>query len=236
MKSILIVDDNRDLADGLAMLLEDDFNVTISYNGVDALNSSAANDHDLILLDVELPDANGIEIYCQIMEQKPDTNILMMTGYRIEQLLRMAVGNHATHILRRSSGLDEYMGALRNADKVAITLVVDDLNAKTSVEEDLIAQGKNIYVANTRKDVQEYINKGGGKDVLVLNLNESVMYGLKVFRDLVASDLHTPLVVVINDSHDKIRDEDALYALETTGCIFKPFDFKKLYDVINNEL
>ena len=70
MKNILIVDDNRDLADGLAMLLEDDFSVTTSYGGVDALNFLAANDYDLILLDVELPDINGIEVYCQIKGQK----------------------------------------------------------------------------------------------------------------------------------------------------------------------
>ena len=135
MKNILIVDDNRDLADGLAMLLEDDFSVTTSYGGIDALNFLAANDYDLILLDVELPDINGIEVYCQIKGQKPDAVILMMTGYRIEQLLNMVAGSHEARILRRSSGLGEYMGALRNAGKFAITLIVDDLDASTSVEE-----------------------------------------------------------------------------------------------------
>ena len=235
MKSILIVDDNRDLADGLVMLLEDDFSVTTSYSGADALSFLAANDYDLILLDVELPDTNGMEVYCQIKGQKPDAVILMMTGYRIEQLLDMVVGSHEARILRRSSGLDEYTRALRDADKFAITLIVDDLNAATSIEEDFVAQGQNVYVANARKDVQEYIDKGKRKDALVLNLNESVMFGLKIFCDLVASDMRTPLVIVINDLH-KIRDEDALYSLETTGCIFKPFDFKKLHNVINDKL
>ncbi|MCK4951290.1 MAG: response regulator [Gammaproteobacteria bacterium] len=236
MKNILIVDDNRDLADGLAMLLENDSNVTISYNGTEALNFLAVNDYDLVLLDVSLPDINGVEIYCQIKEKTPGTSVLMMTGYRIEQLLHLAAGNKGVQILRQSLNTDEYMSALGNVDDCAITLVVSDLNAKTSIEEDLNAQGKDVCVANTRKDVQEFINKRDGKNILVLNLNETVMCGLKTFRDLVASDRQVSLVIVINDFHEEAGHKDVLSSLETTGCIFKPFDFQMLYDVINNEL
>jgi two-component system, OmpR family, response regulator VicR len=66
-KSILIVDDNKLLADALQSLLEDDGHPVIcSHNGLDAIELSKKQKFDVILTDYRMPDMKG-DIVCKIL-------------------------------------------------------------------------------------------------------------------------------------------------------------------------
>ena len=60
-KQILVVDDNAMLLRNMKYLLEDKYNVSVAASGPQALNSIRRQKPDLILLDYEMPEMNGIE-------------------------------------------------------------------------------------------------------------------------------------------------------------------------------
>jgi len=83
-RRILIVDDNRDSADSLAMLLEITGNQTyLAHDGVEALESIEKYRPEVVLLDIGLPKLNGHEVCRRIREQPwgKDIRIIALTGW-----------------------------------------------------------------------------------------------------------------------------------------------------------
>ncbi|HEX6083492.1 MAG TPA: sigma-54 dependent transcriptional regulator [Thermoanaerobaculia bacterium] len=80
MNRVLIVDDDPQIVAGLAALLEDDWNVRTASTGREALAAFADFSPDVVLLDVNLPDANGVELLHQLKMYSETTPVIMMSG------------------------------------------------------------------------------------------------------------------------------------------------------------
>ena len=79
-RKILIIDDEPLIVKGLRYTLEqDDYTVDAAYDGEEALNKFDNDKYDLILLDVMLPNMNGMEV-CQKLREKSGVPIIMLTA------------------------------------------------------------------------------------------------------------------------------------------------------------
>jgi len=82
MKSVLVVDDDPNIVKTYTLVLESvGYSVDTARNGVEALFKSKKVHHDLIIIDMNLPDMLGNQLAEQIKEEKPDIKIIMITGY-----------------------------------------------------------------------------------------------------------------------------------------------------------
>lgn len=80
-KRILVIDDNEDLADGLRELMElRDHQVAVAYSGLAGAGAASRNSYDFILIDIGLPDINGVECARRIRKSGSDARIVFMTG------------------------------------------------------------------------------------------------------------------------------------------------------------
>ena len=80
-KSILIIDDEADIAEILATLLEDDFNCECVTSGDDGLAKAQNGSFDGIITDLEMPDISGIKIIQSIRESGSKIPIFISTGH-----------------------------------------------------------------------------------------------------------------------------------------------------------
>ena len=80
--SILVVDDEYGVLQSFKMVLGTDHNVYLAENGEKALKIFSENSFDLILLDIMLPDSNGIDLLQQFKEADPDTEVIMVTAVK----------------------------------------------------------------------------------------------------------------------------------------------------------
>ena len=90
---VLVVDDNVDAAEGLAMLLRlDDHEVTIAHDGAHALALAAAARPTVVLLDIGLPGMDGYEV-CRRLRTAgfTDTRIFALTGYSQDRDKQLAL-------------------------------------------------------------------------------------------------------------------------------------------------
>ncbi len=79
--NILIIEDNEDLCETLAEVLrKDDHKVRTAFNGQNGLAILTKDLIDLVLLDIKLPDLNGIKILESIKEIDPDILVVMITA------------------------------------------------------------------------------------------------------------------------------------------------------------
>ena len=82
MKRVLIVDDERQLREGLcAMLRVAGFDVASARNGAEAIRSFAARPHDLVLLDLMMPGMDGYEVCEELRRLDRDVPVVMFTAY-----------------------------------------------------------------------------------------------------------------------------------------------------------
>jgi len=80
--SILVVDDESAIRENLELLLSDaNYKVTLAENGTDGLKKLESEFFDLVLLDVMMPDKNGLEVLREIHLSSPETAIIMITAF-----------------------------------------------------------------------------------------------------------------------------------------------------------
>ena len=77
---ILIVDDEGDMRDLLRAILECDYQVTEADSGAALHKALDADQPDIVLLDMKLPDANGLGLLPAIKQRWPATEVIMLSG------------------------------------------------------------------------------------------------------------------------------------------------------------
>ena len=78
---VLIVEDEKDLACVLSeMLKQEGYIVNKVHNGIDGLDSALTNTYDVIILDIMLPQMNGIEVLKEIRKNGINSSVLLLTA------------------------------------------------------------------------------------------------------------------------------------------------------------
>jgi DNA-binding response OmpR family regulator len=97
---VLVVEDEASLREGLTDLLTGDgHRVDAVADGLTALEQGAVDSFDLVLLDLMLPDIDGVEVCRRLRELKPALPILMLT----------ARGSEADKVAGLEAGADDYV-------------------------------------------------------------------------------------------------------------------------------
>lgn len=80
--SILIVDDEVSILNSLSSILEDEgYEVSVAKSGVEALKLCAATAPELMMLDIWMPEMDGLETLRRLRELVPNTQVMMMSGH-----------------------------------------------------------------------------------------------------------------------------------------------------------
>ena len=82
MKNILVVDDDKNMRNLLSRILAHErYNTKIAKNGTEALDILNTYEIDIVLLDLVLPDINGMDILKTIKIKYPSIEIVMISGH-----------------------------------------------------------------------------------------------------------------------------------------------------------
>ncbi len=230
---IFVVDDHRDVAEGLADVLRmHGHEVEVAFNGEQAIRVFREKDFDIAFMDVMMPGMNGVESFLEIRKIKPAARVIMMTGYSVEQLLDQAVENKAYGVLHKPVAIDDVMEALERVQSQGMVLVADD-DPEFSATVKMVLEEHNykVCLARTGSEALKTV-LGGGVDILVLDLELPVISGLEVYMQLRRRGRAVPTVVVTGHSRDQAEAIGALRAVSTTGILTKPFDSAQLFEEI----
>lgn len=100
MKNVVIIEDEKDIAELVQLHLEDmDCDVKLFHNGREGYEHALANPFDLMILDINLPEMNGVDICKQLRGAKVNSPILMLTA-RSEEIDK---------VLGLETGADDYL-------------------------------------------------------------------------------------------------------------------------------
>jgi DNA-binding NtrC family response regulator len=114
--SILVVDDESEIREGLELLLKTEgYQVASAESGQSGLTRLEERPFDLLLLDVSLPDRNGIEMLKDIHRYDPHLPIVLITAYGSIEMARAAFKSGAMDYITKPWSNDELLAQVAQA-------------------------------------------------------------------------------------------------------------------------
>jgi DNA-binding NtrC family response regulator len=161
---ILLVEDDANVGKGLQMVLrEEGYVVDLAMTGLGALETFRGNGFGLVVADLRLPDIDGMDVLKQISSERPETKMLVITGYPSVSSAVTAVKIGVIDYLRKPFTEDEFKAAVTSALKSKQGASMENLLVETH-EGRLIQKREVIRVLErTTKDVEfwdELMEKG----------------------------------------------------------------------------
>jgi NarL family two-component system response regulator LiaR len=114
---ILLADDHNVLRQGMAQALNaqpDMMVVGQASNGVEACQLAAEHQPDVALMDINMPEMDGVEATRRITAERPETGIIILTMYRRDDYVFEAIKAGASGYLLKEVELDELLAAIRS--------------------------------------------------------------------------------------------------------------------------
>jgi DNA-binding NarL/FixJ family response regulator len=115
--TVLVADDHEVVRTGLARLLEDS-DITIvgeAENGEQAVEQTMEHNPDVVLMDIRMPEGDGLVALEKIRKHKPDVRIIMLSTYDNPTYVARSVALGATDYVLKDSGREELITAITRA-------------------------------------------------------------------------------------------------------------------------
>jgi DNA-binding NarL/FixJ family response regulator len=117
---VLIADDHTLFRDGLVALLNsvDDIRVVgTAQDGLEAVQQAAASQPDVILMDILMPELNGIEATRTIIQASPHIGVIMLTMFEDDESIFSAMRAGARGYILKGADQDDVLRAIRAVDR-----------------------------------------------------------------------------------------------------------------------
>lgn len=138
--ALAIVDDHLIVQEGLQKLLVDAGNITITgcfTTGADFINFLKKHPVNIVLLDISLPDINGIDLCKEIKKLSPATSVLALSNHSERSMILQMLQNGASGYLLKNISGQELISCIDEAlhGQVTFSHAVKEIMSRPSVNE-----------------------------------------------------------------------------------------------------
>ncbi|MGB2956237.1 MAG: response regulator [Anaerolineales bacterium] len=172
--NVLIVDDQDETRKNIARLLqfENDINVVgTARTGMDAIKQTVSLDPDVVLMDINMPDIDGIEATERIQEQAPVSQIVILSVQGDTNYMRRAMLAGARDFITKPPKSDELVTVIRRAGEKAKAIRQESQFSGRGTGSLIDPRGTTIALSGLGKIVAVYSPKGGvGTTTVATNL------------------------------------------------------------------
>lgn len=180
-QKILVIDDDRGPRESLRMLLKNDYQVACVSNVGEGLERLRENPPDLIIMDIRMPEVDGIEGLRRIREIDPVVSVMMLTGYGALETAQEALRLGACDYQKKPFETDQIRAAIA-------THVERGVVARRQAESERELRALNQRLLDELDQHEHLASLGQASAELVHDLRNpmTVVYG---YVQLLSSDL-----------------------------------------------
>lgn len=221
MTSILVVEDEQALAQSLSFNLEKEgFEISISANGRHCLDIAEETDPDLILLDVMLPDLDGLEVCRELRARRFQKPILLLTARtrELDKIVGLEVGaddyitkpfSTAELVARIRAHLRRYRRLSEESrEQMEVGELVLDLKRR-----EVKVKGRPVHLSPQEFELLVFLMKNPDQTISRQKLLTDV-WGYEVGGD------PSMVNVAVQRLRDKIKPEERITTIRGVGYLF----------------
>jgi len=148
---ILVMEDDLTVAKGLEMVLtEEGYDVYLAGTGSLALEAFHQKRYDLLVADLRLPDIDGMEVIKKVKAEKPDTEVVVITGYGTAATAVEAMKLGAHDFLPKPFTEEQIKAAIGGALKGRVEEEAEPVAPDVRVAEGRLIQKREVIQALNR--------------------------------------------------------------------------------------
>jgi DNA-binding NtrC family response regulator len=237
--SILVVDDESEIREGLEVLLRGEgYGVASAENGESGLAKLEERPFDLLLLDVSLPDRNGLDMLKEIRRRDPDLSVVLITAYGSIDMARAAFKNGAMDYITKPWSNDELLAQVAQAVE-SRRLRDENLHLKRALKQrfnfpNIVGKSEKVQVlldlvaqvAPSRSTVLISGESGTGKELVAKALHSASPRADKAFVPVNTGSIPVDLLESQLFGHVKgaftsaVASKKGLFEVADQGTIF----------------
>src|SRR5579863_3402572 len=237
--SILVVDDEIEIREGLeALLTSESFDVTLAETGAAGLQKLDDRPFDLMLLDVSLPDRNGLDMLREIRLRDPHLSIILITAYGSIDMARQAFKGGAQDYITKPWSNDELIAQVSLAIE-GRRLREENVHLKRALKErynfpNIVGKSEKMLavldlvtqVAPSRSTVLIQGESGTGKELIAKAIHSASTRAEKAFIPVNTGSIPVDLLESQLFGHVKgaftsaVASKKGLFEVADQGTIF----------------
>jgi DNA-binding NtrC family response regulator len=223
----LVADDDDGVRLSLAANLElEGYRVTEAVDGGHALSLIESEAFDLVVSDIAMPVATGVDVLHGLKAKSPDTPLILISAFAAEALIGRAVSEGLYAILYKPVGVSEILRVMARALKKGTVLLVDDSESYLhSLAASMRAVGFNVEAAPDGQSAIKFAQTNA-VDVCVLDLMMSPTDGVTTCEALRAIDAGMDVIAITGAANSEMVRRIMRQGVST--CLRKPFDVRDL--------
>ncbi len=230
--SILIVDDHPAMCKTLKDILEDEgYTVTTASSGEAALQVCEQQTFDVILMDVRMPDLNGVEVYRRLKNCAVGSRVIMMSAYSVEDLKKEALKEGAIAFLQKPVDVEFVLKLIQGTEHPPVLLVMDDQHDREHLAAQLIEHQYRTYTVGTSEEALELAQQIRFHTIMI----DTKLYTMSALELHLALKKITPTsVTILFAETDETFVKQAEEAVKRCAYTFltKPLDLDKLFSIL----
>ncbi len=185
MSKILLIEDDISFCKLLEkFLIKKEYEVNIAFSAAEAKLTIQQKSFDLILMDIRLPDSDGIKLMTEFKLAFPEIPVILMTGYSDVNTAVKAMKNGADDYISKPFNPDEVLLVITNAlqkPQTDVSAVDKKIVVKQSNSENEFVKGISV----TSKKLLDHIQLVSPTDMSVLIIGES-----GTGKEIIAKSIH----------------------------------------------
>lgn len=226
-QKILIIDDDIMNLKMEQYILENTYDVICAKSGEEGLEMLHKNAVDLVLLDLYMPNMNGLQVLQKIREDKAisDVKVIFLTASGMKTDVTAAIRLGALDFIKKpfvpTELLERIKRALQLAKKDSI-LVVDDDKMNLMLTQKILGIRYDVSCVSSGKEAILYL-QDNVPDMILLDLHMPEMSGLEVLDEIRNMDKVSDVPVIFLTADSERKTEIEIFKAGAMDYIQKPF-------------
>ena len=231
--SILIVDDHPGMRMTLKDILEtEDYSVEVVPSGKEAIDRCEQKNFDVILMDVRMPDLNGVEAYRQIKNFAEGTRVIMMSAYSMEDLKKTAIQEGAIAFLQKPLDIEKVLKIIHNAELPPVLLVMDDEGEREKLASALNSHQYRTYNSSSPEEALE-LARQIRFNLIMIDTKLHNMTGLELYLALKQITPTSVTIMLAETDENFLRQAQEAVRNNAYTFLKKPLDLDKLLMILD---
>jgi PAS domain S-box-containing protein len=178
--SILIIDDDLGIIESLSIILEEEYDVACAHSGMQALETLEHGDFPIVILDLLLPDMDGLEVLREIRRRRPSCSIIINTGY---------------------ATIERAVGSLNEGADAFLTKPFSPHDLKSAIQK----LARNFELVEEKKRLERALRKSEEKYRMLV---EGIQEGIFILDGLTFEYASPPLLNMLGFTPSEIINQD----------------------------
>lgn len=113
-EKVLLVDDEQDFLEAMAARMRvRGLKVSTTTSTIDALSMAENESFDVIVMDLMMPEMEGLEALKALRDQKPDSQIILLTGYATKEMETEALKLGAVDLIEKPADIERLLEKIK---------------------------------------------------------------------------------------------------------------------------